>query len=161
MNWVKLPSGNYYTFASDIQQFAEQQGYKVPCEADGTRHPGTDCNAKMRKAVKDAGMRKTFNLTAFSVVDVDISEEGNNAEFLQWLVNMGIVSDAFKKRNTIQLYSREAVDAILTVMLKLHLHYVPAGDSSWESPLPVFMECHNFELKKNKPKASLFNKGGN
>lgn len=161
MNWIKFPDGHHYTFASDIQRFAEEQGYKAPREADGTRHPGTDCNAKMRTVMKDAGMRKAFGISPTSVVDVYIDQCESNTQFLQWLVDMNIVSDAYKKHKMIQLYSPYAVDAILSMMLKIQLHYVPSDDLVWNCPGPVFMEYHNFELKKNKPKASLFNKGGN
>ena len=55
MRWINFPDGSKYTLAVDIQKFAEQHGYTVPCESDGTRHPGTDCNAKMRTILKDAG----------------------------------------------------------------------------------------------------------
>ena len=156
MNWVKMPDGKYYTFAPYIQKFAEEHGYKAPCEADGTKHPGTDCNAKMRAVIKDAGLRRIFTITPESVIDVYIDNNGFNSKFLQWLIDEGIVSDAYKKHKVIQLYSREAVDAILSVMLNYTLRYIPSRDKNWKYEGTVVVEYHNFELKKNKPKASLF-----
>lgn len=157
MRWVKFPDGCMYTFASDIQNFAEREGYKAPREADGTRHPGTDCNAKMRTIFKSAGMRRTFNLTEQSVVDVRKADGGYNEAFVQWLVDKEIISDAYLKHPAIQLYSIEAVNALLSVMLNHFAEYVCDDcDYLWYSPIFVSKISHNFEKKRNRPKASLF-----
>lgn len=160
MNWIKLPDGKYYTFAPDIQRFAEENGYKAPCEVDGTKHPGTDCNSKMRTVVKNAGLRRTFEITPESVIDIYVDDDNCNAKFLQWLIESRIVSDAYKKHKVIQLYSGEAVNAILSVMLKAEWVYNPVYDSKYIYSHTLVTESHNFELKKNKPIVSLFNKGG-
>lgn len=156
MNWIKFSDGTHYTFARDIQKFAESQGYKVPRDNNGNSHPGTDCNTRMRTIMKDAGMRKSFNIDITSVVDVYIEDCEENQELLKWLTETGILGEAYKKHKVIQLYRREAVSALLSTMLKVGLEYVPYKDKIWEYNGYVLMSIHNFELKKNKPKASLF-----
>lgn len=158
MRWINFVDGTVYTFASDIQNFAEANGYVVPCEPDGTRHPGTDCNAKMRTIVKDAGMRRTFGITEQSVVDIHTKETFDNQCFEQWLVDYGLVR-FYPSKQMVQLYSPSAVNALLSVMLKTHVEYeFDSTDEEWDCPYIVRKINHNFEKKKNRPKASLFNK---
>lgn len=158
MRWINFPDGSSYTLAVDIQKLAEQNGYTVPCESDGTRHPGTDCNQKMRTVVKDAGLRRTFRVTDQSVVDVRMEDTPVNVSFMRWLVDNGIVSDSYLRIGTIQLYSEEAVNALISVMLKTQIEYDIEDDEMWECPMLVTKRSHNFEKRKNKPKASLFKK---
>ena len=159
MRWVNFPDGSSYTFAVDIQKFAERNGYTAPCEADGTRHPGTDCNQKMRAVVKDAGMRRTFKISDQSVVDVQMGDSPSNSAFVRWLVDNGIVNDSYLRIGVIQLYTEDAVNALLSVMLKTHVEYEPDhSDEEWDCGILVTKRAHNFEKRKNKPKASLFRK---
>lgn len=158
MRWIEFPDSSKYTFAVDIQKLAEQNGYVVPCEADGTRHPGTDCNAKMRTVVKNTGLRRTFHITDQSVVDVRMEDSVINAAFIRWLVDNGIVNDSYLKLGTIQLYSENAVNALISVMLKTQIEYDIEDDEVWECGMLITKRSHNFEKRKNKPKASLFKK---
>ena len=158
MRWIQFPDGSRYTFAVDIQKFAEECGYLVPCEADGTRHPGTDCNAKMRTVIKDAGLRRTFDITEQSVVDVKLSDSPVTVSFSDWIIDRGLVSEAYWKIGVIQLYTLEAVNALLSVMLKAEVSYGPGDDNVYQCPILVTRLRHNFEKKRNRPKASLFNK---
>lgn len=158
MRWIKFIDGSKYTLANDIQKLAEQHGYIVPCEADGTRHPGTDCNSKMRTVVKNIGLRRTFRITDQSVVDVKIDGGIADAAFLRWLVDNEIISNSYLKIGIIQLYSEEAVNALISVMLKTQIEYDAEDDEIWECPMLITKRSHNFEKKKNRPKASLFNK---
>lgn len=159
MRWLKFPDGTTYTFAVDIQRFAETNGYSAPREQDGTRHPGTDCNAKMRTIAKDAGMRKTFGITESSVVDVRMDDSPSNSSFLHWLVDSELAGPMYLRNRVIQLYTIEAVNALLSVMLKTHVEYeIDYTDDEWESPFLVTKRAHNLEKLKNKPKASLFKK---
>lgn len=158
MRWINFPDESRYTFAVDIQKLAEQNGYSVPCEADGTRHPGTDCNAKMRTIMKDAGLRRTFHITEQSVVDVQMEDGFVNASFVRWLVDNGLISDSYLRIGTIQLYSEEAVNALISMMLKTQIEYDSADDEVWECAMLITKRSHNFEKRKNKPKASLFKK---
>ena len=159
MRWIKFPDGSRYTFAVDIQKFAEKHGYYVPCEADGTRHPGTDCNQKMRSIYKDAGMRRTFGVSEQSVVVVSAMDSIANEEFLDWLVHENIASSYYSGRGAIQLYTKESVNALLSSMLKSHVQYEEdEGDQEWECPILVTKRSQNLEKKKNKPKVSLFKK---
>lgn len=159
MRWINFPDGSSYTFAVDIQKFAEKNGYVVPCEQDGTRHPGTDCNQKMRTVYKDAGMRRTFKVTEQSVVVVTVEDSVTNGCFLEWLVENGLVHPYYLGRGAIQLYTIEAVNALLSVMLKTHVEYQQDDeDEVWESALLVTKRSHNLEKKKNKPIVSLFKK---
>ena len=158
MRWIKLPDGSYYTLAVDIQKFAEKNGYFVPSESDGTRHPGTDCNAKMRTIVKNAGLRRTFNVTEQSVVDV-VRDDTGSFDLIQWLVDSEIISSSYLRIGVIQLYTHEAVNAILSSMLRMHVIYdLDDNDDVWSCPYPVSRHRHNFEKLKNKPKVSLFKK---
>lgn len=153
MRWIILPDGSKYTLAVDIQKIAEQNGYTVPCEADGTRHPGTDCNAKMRTIFKDAGLRRTFGITDQCVVDI------RNAAFIKWLNDRDVISDYYVRLGVVQLYTIEAVNALLSVMLKTYVSYeADDGDEEYEVPVLPVRHSHNFEKKMNKPKASLFKK---
>lgn len=158
MRWVEFPDGSSYTFAVDIQKLAELHGYSVPCEADGTRHPGSDCNAKMRTVIKNAGLRRSFHITDQSVVDVRMDDGPTNVSFMKWLVEEGLASDSYLKLGSIQLYSESAVNALISVMLKTQVEYDIEDDQIWECPMMVTKRSHNFEKKKNKPKASLFKK---
>lgn len=158
MRWIKFPDGSNYTLAVDIQKLAEQNGYTVPCEADGTRHPGTDCNAKMRTVIKDTGLRRTFRITDQSVVDIRVEDGPVSTAFIRWLVDNDIVSDSYLKIGTIQLYAEEAVNALISVMLKTQIEYDIEDDEIWECGMLVTKRSHNFEKKKNKPKVSLFKK---
>lgn len=160
MRWINFPDGSSYTLAADIQKFAELNGYVVPCEQDGTRHPGTDCNAKMRSIFKDAGMRRTFGVTEQSVVVVSAYENvGVNASFLRWAVDNGIVSSSHASKGAVQLYAKEAVNAILSTMLKTHVEYErDENDEDWYCPIFAIKRSHNLEKKKNKPRVSLFKK---
>lgn len=158
MRWIKFPDGSQYTLAVDIQKLAEQHGYTVPCESDGTRHPGSDCNAKMRTVVKDTGLRRTFHITDQSVVDVRVADTNANREFMLWLSDNGIVSHSYLKLGHIQLYTEEAVNALISVMLKTQIEYDIEDDQFWHCPMLVTKRSHNFEKRKNKPKASLFKK---
>ena len=158
MRWIKFPDGSTYTFAVDIQKLAENIGYRVPCEADGTRHPGTDCNSKMRTIMKDAGLRRNFRVTEQSVVDVRVEDTPVNVAFIRWLVDNGIVNDSYLKIGTIQLYEGEAVNALVSVMVKTEVEYDSTDDEVYQCPILVTKRSHNFEKKKNRPKASLFNK---
>lgn len=158
MRWIKFPDGSQYTLAVDIQKLAEQNGYTVPCEADGTRHPGTDCNTKMRTVVKDAGLRRTFHITDQSVVDVRMEDGAVNSAFLRWLVDTGVIHNSYLKIGAIQLYSEDAVNALISVMLKAQIEYDIADDEILECGMLVTKRGHNFEKKQNKPKASLFKK---
>lgn len=158
MNWINFAGGKY-TFAADIQQFAEMNGYKPPCEADGTRHPGTDCNAKMRTIFKDAGMRHTFKVTINSVLEVRAEDTTFNSIWIHKLVKYGVISEAYLKHKSIQLYSEQAVNALLSVMLKTQVEYQhDENDKEWYCEAPITAGTHNLEKKRNKPKASLFKK---
>ena len=137
MRWIKFPDGSQYTFAVDIQKLAEQHGYAVPCEADGTRHPGTDCNAKMRTVVKDIGLRRSFHITDQSVVDVKVDDGTVNAAFMRWLVDEELVSSSYLKLGALQLYAEEAVNALISVMLKAQIEYDIDDDEIWEVSLMV------------------------
>ena len=158
MRWIKFPDGGVYTLANDIQKLAEEHGYVVPCERDGTRHPGTDCNAKMRAVVKDVGMRRTFRITDQSVVDVRVDDTPVNIAFIRWLVDQGIVNASYLKIGAIQLYTEEAVNALISVMLKTQIEYDIEDDEFFECGILITKRSHNFEKKKNRPKASLFKK---
>ena len=159
MIWIKFPDGSRYTLAADIQKFAERNGYTVPCEVDGTRHPGTDCNQKMRTVVKDAGLRSTFRINDQSVVDIRAKDGFLNRLFIENLVHDGIVSSAYLRMGMIQLYSIESVNAILSVMLNRHVEYqLDVDDLEWESSYLPVKRAHNFGKLKHKPKASLFKK---
>jgi hypothetical protein len=158
MRWINFPDGSSYTFAADIQKFAEMHGYVVPCEQDGTRHPGTDCNQKLRSIFKDAGMRRTFKLTESSVVIVRAEDTPVNISFLQWIADNDLVSDYYLRKGAIQLYTKEAVNALLSAMLQTHVHYEQdERDEERHCPIFVTKRSHNLEKKKNRPKASLFN----
>lgn len=159
MRWINFPDGSSYTFAVDIQKFAELNGYPVPCEDDGTRHPGTDCNTKMRVIFKDAGMRRTFGVTEQSVVVINADDTPINVSFLRWVVDNGLMGNYYVRKGAIQLYTKEAVNAILSAMLKIHVEYeMDENDEEWDCPIFVTKRSHNLEKKKNKPKASLFKK---
>lgn len=159
MRWIKFPDGSMYTFAADIQKFAEQNGYVVPCEQDGTRHPGSDCNQKMRTIYKDAGMRRTLGVTEQSVVVVHAEDGYSNDYFIHWLVRQEIVSSYYVGRGCIQLYTKEAVNALLCAMLHSHVEYaLDSNDQEWDFPMLVTKRSQNLEKKKNRPKASLFRK---
>lgn len=159
MRWINFPDGSSYTFAVDIQKFAEANGYKVPCEPDGTRHPGTDCNQKMRTVYKDAGMRRTFGVTEESVVVVRAEDNFLNGCFLDWLVEQNLVHSYYVGRGAIQLYTIHAVNALLSAMLKTHVEYEKdEDDEEWNCSICVVKRSHSLELKRNKPKASLFKK---
>lgn len=159
MKWIKFPDGTRYTFAVDIQKLAESHGYKVPCETDGTRHPGTDCNQKMRVVFKDAGMRRTFGIVEQSVVIIKAEDSPLNELFLKWLVENNIVSSYYVGRGAIQLYTEQAVNALLSAMLKTHVEYQQdEDDEEWNCSMLVTKRSHNLEKKMNKPKASLFKK---
>lgn len=159
MRWINFPDGSTYTFAVDIQKFAEMNGYTVPCEQDGTRHPGTDCNQKMRTIFKDAGMRRTFRVVEESVVAVRADDTPVNSSFIRWLVDNGLASDYYIRKGAIQLYTKEAVNALLSAMLKTHVEYeLDEDDEEWNCPIFVTKRSQNLEKKKNKPKASLFKK---
>lgn len=158
MRWINFPDGSSYTQAVDIQKLAERHGYKVPCEADGTRHPGTDCNQKLRIIFKDAGMRRTFGITEQSVVVVRADDAPVNARFLREAVDNGIISDYYLRKGAVHLYTIEAVTALLSVMLKTHVEYTVDDDEEWDCPMFVTKRSQSLEKKKNKPKASLFNK---
>lgn len=158
MRWIQFADGSKYTFAVDIQKLAEKNGYCVPCEADGTRHPGTDCNAKMRTIVKNAGLRRTFRIDDQSVVDIRMEDSVFNVSFLRWLIGNGIANDSYLKHQVIQLYSGEAVNALLSAMLKTEIEYTATDDETWECPILVTKRSHNFEKKKYRPKVSLFKK---
>lgn len=159
MRWITFADGSSYTFAVDIQKFAESHGYKVPCEPDGTRHPGTDCNVKMRMVMKDAGMRRTFGITDNSVVEIMKDESDANKCFMLWLVAEELVSVSYGKRKVAHLYSMEAVNALLSVMLKTHVEYeMDSSDREWDCPIKVTKRSHSLEKGKYKPKASLFKK---
>ena len=159
MRWIEFPDGSRYTFAVDIQKFAEKFGYVVPCEADGTRHPGTDCNQKMRTIFKDAGMRRTFKLTDQSVIVANAGDGYQNDYLLHWLVRNEIVSSYYVGRGRIQLYSIQAVNALLSYMLKRHAEYeIDDSDDIFKFGMNIIKTGQNLEKKKNKPKASLFKK---
>lgn len=159
MRWIKFRDGTSYTFAVDIQKFAEKHGYTVPCEQDGTRHPGTDCNQKMRVIYKDAGMRRTFGVTDQSIVNIRSEDNFLNKSFLDWLVENDIMSSYYVGRGAIQLYAKEAVNALLSAMLKTHVEYeLDDNDEEWDCPIIVVKRSHSLELKRNRPKASLFGK---
>lgn len=159
MRWIKFPDGSSYTFAVDIQKFAEMNGYTVPCESDGTRHPGTDCNAKLRTIFRNAGMRRTFRLTESSVVEVRAEESFYNSEFINWLIERSIVSSSYFLHKSVQLYTREAVNALLSSMLEMQVEYkVDDEDREWMCPILVTKRSHSLEKGKNKPKVSLFKK---
>lgn len=159
MRWIRFADGSEYTFAVDIQKFAEKHGYVVPCEQDGTRHPGTDCNQKMRTIFKDAGMRRTFGVVESSVVAVKAEDSVYNGCFLDWLVEQEIVGPYYVGRGSIQLYTKESVNALLSFMLKAHVEYEKdEADQEWECSLLVTKRSQNLEKKKNKPKVSLFKK---
>lgn len=159
MRWINFPDGSRYTLAVDIQKFAERHGYVVPCEQDGTRHPGTDCNQKMRTIYKDAGMRRTFGVVEQSVVVIKAEDATVNVSFLNWLADNGLVSDYYARKGAIQLYTIQAVNALLSAMLKTHVEYeMDENDEEWNCSIFVTKRSHNLEKKKNKPKASLFKK---
>lgn len=159
MRWIKFFDGSRYTFAVDIQKFAEQHGYVVPCEQDGTRHPGTDCNSKLRTAFKNRSMRRVFNLTEQSVVDIRADDSMFNRSFLRWIVDNELVTPYYLQRGVIQLYSIEAVNAILSVMLDTAVSYEEdQDDEGWLCYIFVTKRSHSLEKGKYKPKASLFNK---
>lgn len=159
MRWINFPDGSSYTFAVDIQKFAEENGYKVPCEQDGTRHPGTDCNQKMRVIYKDAGMRRTFGIVENSVVVVKAEDSPANHSFLSWLLDNNIVSDYYARKGEIQLYTIQAVNALLSSMLGVPVKYVTDDtDKEWNCAMFVTKRSHNLEKKMYKPKASLFKK---
>lgn len=159
MRWIKFPDGSSYTFAVDIQKFAEMNGYIVPCESDGTRHPGTDCNAKLRTIFRNAGMRRTFRLTESSVVEVRAEDSFYNSEFINWLIERSIVSTSYFLHKSVQLYTKEAVNALLSSMLEMQVEYkVDDEDREWMCPILVTKRSHSLEKGKNKPKVSLFKK---
>ena len=159
VRWVKFPDGSSYTLAVDIQKFAESNGYKVPCDADGTRHPGSDCNRRLRSIFRDAGIRKTFGLTESCVIDVRFEDGFINQTFFDWLFDCGIVSIHYSGKGVIHLYSKESVNALLSAMLNTHVEYEEdQDDEEWCCPLLVIKRSHNLELKRNKPKVSLFDK---
>lgn len=159
MRWINFADGSSYTLAADIQKFAEANGYKVPCEQDGTRHPGTDCNLKMRAVMKDAGMRHTFGITEYSVVEIVKEDSSANEAFMLWLVANDLVSVSYGKRKVVHLYAPEAVDAVLSVMLKAHVEYTPdANDREYNCFIDVTKTSHSLEKAKYRPKASLFKK---
>ena len=159
MRWIKFADGSSYTFAADIQKFAENHGYTVPCEKDGTRHPGTDCNLKMRAVMKDAGMRHSFGITDSSVVEVIKEDSPCNVAFVEWLVSCGILNSSYAKKKGVHLYSKEAVEALLSVMLNTYVLYETDGDDQvWDCKIPVDKKSHSLEKAKYKPKASLFKK---
>lgn len=159
MRWIEFAlKGTRYTLAADIQKEAEKHGYKVPCENDGTRHPGTDCNSKMRSIMKNAGLRAAFGIKADSVVDVFIREHSNKV-FAEWCVECGLIGASFNRHGTIQLYTPEAANALLSVMTKSHVYYeIDSNDSIFRYRHPVVLCDHSLEMAKNKPKASLFRK---
>ena len=159
MRWINFADGSSYTLAVDIQKFAERHGYVVPCEQDGTRHPGSDCNNKMRTIYKDAGMRRTFGVTEQSVVVIHADDSPANYVFLCWQADNGLGGDYYVRKRAIQLYTKEAVNALLSAMLKTHVEYTKdEADQEWDCPISVVKRSQNLEKKKNKPKASLFKK---
>ena len=157
MKWVVFNGySSKYTFAADIQKCAESAGYAVPCEEDGTRHPGTDCNAKMRTIFKDPGMRKTFQVDDMAVIEVRADDTTFNRIWMEKMASRGVISDHLLRRGVVQLYSQGAVNALLSVMLKTHVTYEPDDtDEEWYGDAPI-VRPHNLEKKRNKPKVSLF-----
>ena len=104
-------------------------------------------------------MRRTFGITEQSVVDIVADYSVFNTAFIRWLVDNGILNDSYLRIGAVQLYTKEAVNALLSIMLKTYVSYeVDHVDEDWECAILVTKRSHNFEKKKNRPKASLFNK---
>lgn len=163
MRFIVFRDGIGYTFASDIQSYAEAHGYKVPCEPDGTRHPGTDCNNKARSIMNSRAMRAEFKLKpdGSDVVEIYEDDSVENAECVKYLQEHGFVPPNLRHGN-IQLYSIRMAEALVGVMVNrdrnpnspvVRTPLVIKGMT--RLPFSPNIRIHSLAKTKDKPKLSL------
>lgn len=160
MRFIVFNDGVAYTLAADIQRSAEAYGYNVPCEPDGTRHPGTDCNNKARSIMNSRALRAEFSLKpdGSDVIEIYEDDSVENAECLQQLRERGFVPPNLRHGN-VQLYSIGMAEALLNVMVNKNMssvRRVPVNVKSVTSlPFSPMMRIHSLAKTKDKPKLSL------
>lgn len=155
IQWFKFTDGTEYCLARDIIDYARSLGYHPPISSDERVHPGSICNRTMRTIIKDAGLRRKYKITVESVVQVRPEYSAGSNCFMNYLVDeMGLSKSTIIKGH-IDLYNRQAVEAILSSLMGEHIRYEEKYNP-FDIKFPVVKSPKSVEKMRLKPKASLF-----
>lgn len=146
-----------FTFAQDILNYCVQRGYRPYVDPEGRIHPGTICNAALYTLMKDPAAKRKFGISSRDVVDVRFGSR-KNEDFIEVLIEEGLITAAHRSRPGVTLYSAKAASYLCAVMLN-DPSYI---DSPFEIRCPVVFAGridatpHRFEKKKYQRPAKLF-----
>lgn len=155
ITFFEFLDGTRYCLARDIIDTAREHGYSPTISTDGRVHPGTICNKLMRRIIKDPGLRRKFNITPSSVIELRMYQEGGGDYFIQRLIREQYIVANMAARGIIDFYSKEAAEAILATLLNADKAEIPM-DTIYN--VNYYVKKHDKSLEKGrlKPKASLF-----
>lgn len=157
MRGVNVPGLGTFTFAQDILNHCVQRGYRPYVDPEGRIHPGTICNAALYTLMKDPAAKRKFGISSRDVLDVRFGSR-KNENFIEVLIEQGIVTAAHRSRPGVTLYSAKAASYLCAVMLNDSSYVDDTVDVRCIAVYgyPIDAVPHRFEKKKCQRPAKLF-----
>lgn len=116
MRFIQFPDGTKYTTAQEIYNYVKNTAHPDPFYHDkyGNVHVGTRCSQVIETLAKHEDSRMFFNLNSSDVLDVQIACANRpHRWFFTELLDSNFLSSAYRNQRRFQLYSLNAVYAIL------------------------------------------------
>lgn len=114
----EFAEGSLYTTAMQVEDYGGTFGATVRIDPGTTnRHPGSVCNGHIKVIKKNQALRLKFNLQPEDIIQLN-SNHGSNFVVVNGLVSSGIVHVRALKNGMLDLYSKKACEAIVSMMLE-------------------------------------------
>lgn len=142
------------TLARCIENVGAALGGSIRIDPDGTRHPGSVCNAYLKRIAKDIGHRKSYGYKEGCVLQVDANSLVGK-DFIQCLMDQGVLDASSLRNGMLDVYTPEAARIIVAAMNNSPNMKIPAYRIEWnfrfkDVDLPI--SAKTLRKKKELPK---------
>lgn len=123
------------TLARFVENAGADLGGSVRLDPDGSRHPGSVCNAYLKRIAKDLGHRKSYGYEEGCVFQVG-TDTSVGAEFVQYLMDRGVLDSSSLKNGMLDVYTPKGAQIVVAAM-----------SNCPTKTIPEYMIQHDFTFK--------------
>lgn len=119
------------TLARFVENVGAHLGGSVRLDPDGSRHPGSVCNAYLKRIAKDLGHRKSYGYEEGCVLQVD-SSMPTGSRFIQYLMDQGVLDSSSLKGGMLDVYTPKGAQIVVSAMNNCPTKQVPEYLIEWD-----------------------------
>jgi len=165
ITFIGLPKLGMFTFAREIENYANQYGASIRVDPKGGRHSGSVCNHCIELIVANPIVARNLGITRSDYVQVLNETLDDNRSFIYLLIAKGLINSCTLKHNKLDMYSRNAAQVIMSSMLNKPNFHIPDCDVDLLSlnydvhidykSMDKLQHSYNLLNRKESPSASV------